>query len=86
MKKVKTMLDWREEYLSPCPFCGRKQGNHFGDCPAVKPLPQAIYQIEGEELEIEVIPQMGWVCPNCDRGLAPWVAFCPCYKEKEDES
>ena len=22
----------------------------------------------------------GWECPRCGRGLAPWVAECPCYQ------
>ena len=21
----------------------------------------------------------GWICPICGRGLAPWVAECPCH-------
>ena len=20
----------------------------------------------------------GWICPICDKGLAPWVSECPC--------
>lgn len=22
-------------------------------------------------------PQVGWTCPSCGRGLAPWVSVCP---------
>jgi hypothetical protein len=22
---------------------------------------------------------LGWICPNCGRGLAPFVSECPCH-------
>lgn len=22
---------------------------------------------------------IGWICPKCGRGLAPWMSECPCY-------
>lgn len=25
----------------------------------------------------------GWTCPVCGRGLAPWVAVCPCHEAEE---
>ena len=25
--------------------------------------------------------QKGWICPVCGRGVAPWVAVCPCRKD-----
>lgn len=30
---------------------------------------------------------IGWICPRCNKGLAPWVGHCSCHvNEKEDDS
>lgn len=29
---------------------------------------------------------MGWICPNCGKALAPWVKYCNCFQENTSPS
>lgn len=52
--------------------CGNTIGQRCSDCPLTVPsgplLPQPYY----------TAPNMGWQCPKCGRGNAPFVSQCPC--------
>lgn len=30
-------------------------------------------------------PKKGWVCPKCDKALAPWMPSCDCYKNSNND-
>ena len=29
---------------------------------------------------------LGWICPACEIGLAPWIKSCPCSKNSEPKN
>jgi len=50
-----------------CPYCGGEHGSHTRtDCPFVT-------RHEWTD------PDMGWRCPNCGRGNAPYMKYCDCH-------
>lgn len=58
------------DYLLVCPFCSPDTaGNHQPGCPNDPTHGVTPIKIGGP---------IGWVCPVCGRGCAPYVSFCPC--------
>lgn len=52
-----------------CAYCELDTGgNHRADCPC---HPDNMDRPKEE-------PPLGWVCPVCRRGVAPWIHVCPC--------
>ena len=42
--------------------------------------PEVILAVDNAEVKAT---RIGWECPVCHRGLAGWVAVCPCYKQQD---
>ena len=56
-----------------CPNCGEVQTT--GGC-GCKPSSWTITTTQGD-----AGPTVGWICPICDRGVAPFAESCPCKEE-----
>ena len=72
-----------------CAYCNAVTWQmHEYDCPLISGDKTFPYDIPGmtsvvhKHEEVEIV-SIGWKCPVCGRGLAGWVAVCPCYEVAE---
>lgn len=63
----------------PCSNCGGV-GFHYSLCHHSTTGPFSVPTNAAQPPNLPAVPphQLGWRCPSCGRGNAPWLATCPC--------
>ena len=64
-----------------CSRCGRETSSCW-IAPGVEGLCSKCFE-ETEKRQRQ--KRMGWVCPVCGRGLAPFTSVCPCFHERSGQ-